>query len=288
MGGRYVGLRDAPAKGDGAIREPREHGEVLEAVSLPTPFWRSDDGRHTVYCGDCRQVLPVLPKCELVIADPPYEIRTGGGGMHSRREGLKNIASMGIDTFTPSEFMPDIWSVCQHGYFWTSKNCLRDFTAWIECADCNWDLLTMAKRNPIPAKNNKYLPDTELILFLRGDDCFWNNKAPYDYYRKVKWTEVHPPEFGHPTEKPVDICQELIEISSRQDETILDPFMGSGTTGVACIRTGRKFIGIELEPKYCSIAVERMERELAQPRLPGMEPERMSQSSFPLPSQKVP
>jgi DNA modification methylase len=65
-------------------------------------------------------------------------------------------------------------------------------------------------------------------------------------------------------------------------ETILDPYAGSGTTGVACIRTGRKSILIELEPKYCAIAVERMERELAQPHLPTLAPEQAKQEQMKL------
>jgi len=69
-------------------------------------------------------------------------------------------------------------------------------------------------------------------------------------------------------------------IQSTEAQTILDPFMGSGTTGVACIRTGRRFIGIEIEPKYCQIAVERMESELAQPCLPTLEPQQAKQEAL--------
>jgi DNA modification methylase len=82
----------------------------------------------------------------------------------------------------------------------------------------------------------------------------------------------------HPTQKPVALmvwCLGFVD-----GDTILDPFMGSGTTGVACIRTGRRFIGIELEEKYCSIGRERMERELAQPCLPTMEPQSAKQEAL--------
>jgi DNA modification methylase len=79
----------------------------------------------------------------------------------------------------------------------------------------------------------------------------------------------------HPTQKPIALFEWCLGFVD--GETILDPFMGSGTTGVACIRTGRRFIGVEIEPKYCAIAVERMERELSQPCLPTMEPEKVKQ-----------
>lgn len=219
-------------------------------------------GGITIYHGDCREILPYLPKVDLVLTDPPYEIHTGGGGIHSRREGLKNIHILGIDAFSPDDFMPLIWSACSHCYIWTSKNCLEEFTRWINKTGCNWDLLVMAKRNPIPAKNNKFLPDTELILFLRGEGCFWSNDQPYDFYRKVKWVEVHAPEFGHPTEKSVSICGQFINLSTSQNQTILDPFMGSGTTLRAAKDLGRQCIGIELEEKYCEIAARRLEQEI--------------------------
>ncbi len=70
-----------------------------------------------------------------------------------------------------------------------------------------------------------------------------------------------------------------------EPQTILDPFAGSGTTGVACIRTGRRSIQIELSPKYCDIIVRRMEAELAQPNLPGLEPERIEQQQTIFPTE---
>ena len=75
-----------------------------------------------------------------------------------------------------------------------------------------------------------------------------------------------PPSFnhGHPTEKPVELMSYIVRLSARSSAVVLDPFMGSGTTGVACVQLGRKFIGIEIEPKYFDIACQRIERALAQ------------------------
>jgi len=81
--------------------------------------------------------------------------------------------------------------------------------------------------------------------------------------RKHKFTEV----YNHPTEKPVEIMERLIEMTSLNDHVILDPFMGSGTTGVACVQTGRNFIGIEIDPDYFAIAERRIKEAEAQPRL---------------------
>jgi DNA modification methylase len=81
----------------------------------------------------------------------------------------------------------------------------------------------------------------------------------------------------HPTQKPISLMARILLDYTEEGQTIFDPFMGSGTTGVACIRTGRKFIGIEISEAYCKIAVERMERELAQPMLPTLEPQSAKQ-----------
>ena len=81
--------------------------------------------------------------------------------------------------------------------------------------------------------------------------------------RKHTFTEV----YNHPTEKPVEIMERLIEMTSLNDHVILDPFMGSGTTGVACVQTGRNFIGIEIDHDYFAIAERRIKEAEAQPRL---------------------
>lgn len=84
-------------------------------------------------------------------------------------------------------------------------------------------------------------------------------RGVFEYYA------THGRYGGHPTEKPLGLMGELVQLFSNQGATVLDPFMGSGTTGVACARLGRKFIGIELEPKYFEIACRRIEEAQAQP-----------------------
>jgi len=223
-----------------------------------------------VFSGDCRDFMATVKamKPSITISDPPYRINVVGGGIHADRSGLSDIGKMGIDEFTPQNFMPQIWDVCNHGYFFLSKNLLLDYLSWMQAAGIeSWDLLTMAKRNPIPAKNNKYLPDTELCLFMRGKDCYFNNSSPYDHYRKVKFCDVKPPSFGHPSEKPEHIIAQLIEMSSQPGDLIFDPFLGSGTTGAVAVRMGRRFVGVELDPKFAKVSADRIQAELDQPQL---------------------
>jgi site-specific DNA-methyltransferase (adenine-specific) len=126
--------------------------------------------------------------------------------------------------------------------------------------------------------NMRVVGNAEYGLLLYRDKLpkFNNNKKMI--FNVMDWESDPDNEFFqkiHPTQKPVDLMVDLL--TDRKWGCVCDPFMGSGTTGVACIRTGRRFIGVEIEPKYCAIAVERMERELSQPCLPTMEPERAKQ-----------
>jgi len=85
----------------------------------------------------------------------------------------------------------------------------------------------------------------------------------------------------HPTQKPIRVMERCIELARIPPAaTVLDPFMGSGTTGVACANLGRWFIGIEIEPRYFDIACERIRRAYEQPRLPGLEPESVVQGEL--------
>lgn len=116
-----------------------------------------------------------------------------------------------------------------------------------------------------------------MIAHKTGGRINWNNDN-----RKVPNVLSLMPdrERDHPNEKPLALMQTLIETLSNDGDTILDPFMGSGTTGVACVKLGRKFIGIEIEPKYFDIACRRIEKAVSEPRLalpePKMKQEKMA------------
>ncbi len=102
-------------------------------------------------------------------------------------------------------------------------------------------------------------------------------RRPFSVTTRDEWGDVwrFPIERKqvHPTQKPLAMLAHIVKTSSRDDGSVLDPFMGSGTTGVACVKLGRKFIGIEISREYCDIAVKRLERELSQPHLPWPEPQ---------------
>lgn len=129
-------------------------------------------------------------------------------------------------------------------------------------SDYNFDLLTWHKTNPVPTCNNKYLSDTEYLLFFRE-----NGVKIYGTYQTKKKYYVSPTnkedkqKYNHPTIKPLNIIENLITNSSKENDVVLDCFMGSGTTGVACKNLNRDFIGMEIDEKYFKIAEERINGE---------------------------
>lgn len=110
-----------------------------------------------------------------------------------------------------------------------------------------------------------------MVAHKKGGRLAWaeENKAMPNVWRQSK-----PRDSEHPNAKPTELPQAFIEAITQRSEIVLDPYMGSGTTGIACIRTGRLFLGVEIDPHYFDIAVDRIKRELAQPYIPALAPEK--------------
>jgi len=199
--------------------------------------------------GDCREVLPGLSGVDAVVTDPPYGIglntnnqRFSGGNAasvrrHGNNVGPANGAAIINDDapFDPS-FLVDlpgdkiIWGWNNYPDILPRGACL----VWL-------------KRND--EAFGSFLSDAELAWFSRGHGV---------YCRRDLSNNAITNERQHPTQKPVGVMEWCLGFVPNA-RTILDPFMGSGTTGVACARLGRKFIGCEIEPKYFDIACRRIE-----------------------------
>lgn len=217
-------------------------------------------GDATLYLGDCMDILTTLDRVDAVITDPPYEIGAKGCGLAGNRKYLSDMSDADI----VSGFNLNVFLNFQHIVTFCSKAQIAKIIAFSETNAYSWRLLTWHKNNPTPLTNNNYLPDTEYIFHI------WKGqKLGGNYESKRTWfvTDVEKNNFDHPTVKPLRIMSPLCENAANKGQTILDPFMGSGTTGVAAIQMGRKFIGIEREPKYFDIACKRIEQAVAQPRL---------------------
>lgn len=219
-------------------------------------------GNATLYLGDCAEVLSVISNVDAVITDPPYGIN----------ENSKKVASRG-NMAAPKDY----------GHFDWDKSPPPD--ELIEL------IRTKGKYQAFFGGNYFTLPPTSCWLVwdkLNGDNDFadcelaWTNW--HKAVRRLQWRwngmiRQGNEERYHPTQKPLEVMKWVIELCPKSD-TILDPFMGSGTTGVTAIQLGKKFIGIEREKQYFDIACKRIEQAVSQPQLFEHEPVKQVQESM--------
>lgn len=143
-------------------------------------------------------------------------------------------------------------------YIWCNKTQLGGYISYFESKGCATDLLTWHKNNPMPAICNHYLPDTEYCLFFRKQAPLFGT---YRTMRKYWITGINTKDkarYGHPTIKPLEIIKQLVINSTQKGAVVIDPYLGSGTTAVACKTLGRDYIGFEINPKYYQIAQARL------------------------------
>ena len=217
--------------------------------------------------GDCLELLKDIPdkSVDLVIIDPPYEINANGSGGAFGKEKRKyhsevKTLSDGITNLVLDELVRLMKKI--NIYIWCNKNQLRQYIDYFEELGATTDLLTWHKTNPVPTCNNKYLSDTEYLLYFRKDGVpMYGTYATKKKYYVTPTNKEDKKLYNHPTIKPVDIIKNLIINSSQEKDVVLDCFMGSGTTGVACKKLNRNFIGMELNEEYFEIAKKRINEE---------------------------
>jgi site-specific DNA-methyltransferase (adenine-specific) len=207
----------------------------------------------TLHCCDCREILPTLGKVDAVVSDPPYGIdfQKGGGGqgVQAGRRIIKDKIFGDDKPFDPSEWIAFCPNVLMWGadHFYPRLPDSGRFLAWNKLGDMDsWDSFS----------------DVEFA---------WHSTNSAARIFNMKWKGIACDKRGesnglreHPTQKPLALMRWCIEQIGPAN-TILDPFMGSGTTGVAAIKLGRRFIGIEIDPKYFEIACRRISEALKQP-----------------------
>ena len=220
---------------------------------------------YKLYQGDCLEVMNDIEdgSVNLVVTDPPYEITTTGAGMYKQadKQYVKELNGM-KDGFS-EEVLDELCRVMKKiniYFFCSQKQIIPLLDYFVKKKKCNWNILSWHKTNPIPACGNKYLTDTEFILFFRekGVKVYGSFDTKRTWYA-TPLNQSDKKKYGHPTVKPLSILENLIVNSSQEGEVVLGCFMGSGSTGVACFNTNRNFIGIELDEGYFNIAQNRIE-----------------------------
>ncbi len=284
---------------------------------MTAPYWTSPDGQHVLYCGDCVEVLPEIGEesLDMVLTSPPYDnLRTYKGHQWSF-EGTAKALTRTIKTGCAI-----IWIVGDQTKNGTeSGTSFRQALYFLDCCGLNLhQTLVYQKTGGQNGSLRAYYKRTDYMFVLckgllrtfnplcdkktqrsglyrgggkmtrEGKRIFPKQLWGSDYSKRTNvWTYnpvkgIDNPE-DHPAPFPEPLARDHILSWSNPDDRVLDPFAGSCTTGVACIRTGRRFIGIEIDESYCAIGAKRMEEELRQPQLfpPSRSPQPLQEGLFP-------
>jgi site-specific DNA-methyltransferase (adenine-specific) len=235
----------------------------------------------TLYNADCLDILPTLGPVDAVFTDPPY-------GKQYHNGGLGSIPSMKWRNPGPARFageriigdiVPDTTAVEKIARILQIGGAVYVFSQWM--VEAVWikaleDHGLKVRNRLIWAKpfhgagdlETTFGPQHESIIYATNGRHILRGKRDGDVWvEPIGKNGCFTKGQEHPTQKPVDLCSWLILKSTDIGDLVLDPFMGSGTTGVACVRTGRRFIGIEIDPTYFAIAQRRIAEAQLQPQL---------------------
>ena len=248
--------------------EPQSDEDAVPNVVHP--ITRKGDiwilGSHRLMCGDSTMIDDVEKlmngeKADMVFTDPPYKIQTKGGTksdlsqlLRKQGESIEFIAD-----FDPADFLnvlPIVFNKNMNSYVFCNKELLPDYLLWARDSGYSFNVLIWKKPNAIPI-GDSHRPDIEYLILFRKN-AIWNNGLKEVNYSRCL-------EFGrekglHPTMKPVELIENEIKISSNIKSPVVDFFNGSGSTMIACEKTGRRYFGIELDEKYCDVTIKRWEQ----------------------------
>ena len=201
-------------------------------------------GECELWHGDCREILPTLPECDLILTDPPYGIGYAATPCVGKNRKSDKHESKDWDDETPPDWLFGLMQekaktmiVWGGNYYGLPTS--RGWLSWF-------------KPDIAPSMGHFELAWTSMDMTCR------------QFERSIG--AMNQERAGHPTQKPIKLMEWCMSLAPESD-TVCDPFMGSGTTGVACANLGKKFVGIERERKYFDIACERIERAYAQGKL---------------------
>jgi DNA modification methylase len=223
-------------------------------------------GEHRLLCGDSTDSDAVArlmngEKADMVFTDPPYSIVTSGGGalqkhFNKTAERIKDIVD-----FEPEEWLqtlPLYFNGNMNAFIFCNKDLVPNYLNFAKEAGYNFNILVWCKKQVVPFTGGHHYSDLEYIIYLSKKPIF-NNGLKDAEYRKyfVCDNEKHK---DHPTIKPLEIIANEIKIASNSRGIVAECFTGSGSTMVAAHQLNRKCFGMELDPKYCQVIVDRMRK----------------------------
>jgi DNA modification methylase len=213
--------------------------------------------------GDCLEILPTLGKVDAVVTDPPYNFSTSSSGVKHNFWG---------DAVNSAFWFSAVFAAYVKAIGPTRDGIIWQFLNWktfIPLQKAVWEaglkfdsLMVWDKEWIGPGGNVGLRPSYELVALIAVNDAKLANRGLPDIWRS-QWASQRP--HGHPAEKPLDLISRIVK--ETPGDLVLDPFMGSGTTGAACAGIGRAFVGVEIDPGFFDIACRRIEEAYRQPRL---------------------
>lgn len=228
------------------------------------PYWCNDTHGLVLYHGDCRAVIPALTEqIDLCFTDPPWNVQ---------RDGISN------DDLTADEYID--WLGERYAMLpvskllaFSSSPTLDQALAAVRAGGFEYvRMLACFSRGRNPAVTaQRWVYMTEYVIVAQRPGATWEGEAyapdwyeqsPFDG-RKIRWGEKR----SHPSRKRLGTVQRIMYHASLPGQTVLDPFVGSGTTLLACYLLGRRGIGVEIDEQYCELTVTRLEQEISQGRL---------------------
>ena len=215
---------------------------------------------NNIYQGDCLELMKDIPdnSIDLVLTDPPYGInyQSGKRVISEKFDKLDND-----DNDSRFEVYPEFYRVLKDNtvaiIFCSFKNYAKDYIELDKLFDIKNCIIWYKRGGGIGDLKNSLSTDYEMAIICHKGNCNIKGKRVGSVWTISK---VNPNLMVHPTEKPIKLILKLIDKFSNKNELVLDPFLGSGTTAVACKELGRKYIGIEISEEYFNISKDRIER----------------------------
>ena len=221
--------------------------------------YTSSDGRVALYLGDCLELLPTLEGVEAIISDPPYGMNWNTDSTRFSGGRRSSLRGQGVDDYAPIHgdempFDPRPWLTYDKVVLFGSNH----YSALLPVGT------TLVWQKKHEHQFGSFLSDAE-VAWMKGGHGVYCKRDTSHLALNGDGSPSRPCERIHPSQKPIPLmawCMDKAKVP--EGATVLDPYMGSGSTIIAAIRTGQKAIGIEKDPEHFKNAVERIKRELAQ------------------------
>lgn len=237
--------------------------------------------KYAIHQGDARELIRGVAdhSVDLILTDPPYnlsEYSTGNMSFSWRQEINNDVAVWDKEPFEPADWLPDFTRILRptgNIFAFTSYNMLGRWHSAFDPVYDTFQFMVWHKTNPVPKiRRAGFLNSCELIV------CMWNRGHTWNFGRQNEMHNfIEAPicmgkerlrEPKHPTQKPLRVLRHLLKLASNEGDLVLDPFMGVGSTGVACLEMRRRFIGFELDEAYYQAAERRL--RTVQVQLPAL------------------